>query len=62
MLVSMALNKKQKKQLTVANKKLSHLKQQLAGAKKQVDDPNEVTRLECEIAVVEQQIRKIQAG
>ena len=40
----MTLNKKQKKQLDVDQKKLSQLQQQLSGAKKQVDDPDDVAR------------------
>lgn len=57
----MGLNKKQKKQIDVARKKLNNLQQLLAAAKKQPDDPNEPARLEREIAEVEEQIAKIQA-
>ena len=56
----MTLNKKQKKQLDLAHKRQSQLKQQLAGAKKQLDDPAEVRRLERELAELEQQIARIQ--
>ncbi|HUG89310.1 MAG TPA: hypothetical protein VML55_00655 [Planctomycetaceae bacterium] len=56
----MSLNKKQKKQLDLARKRQSHLQQQLAGAKRQLDDPAEVRRLERELAELEQQIAKIQ--
>lgn len=45
----MGLNKKQKKQIDVAKKKIQNLQQQLAGAKAQPDDPQEVPRLEAEI-------------
>jgi len=45
----MGLNKKQKKQIDVAKKKIQGLQQQLAGAKAQPDDPAEVPRLEAEI-------------
>ena len=58
----MALNKKQKKQLDVARKKLNELQQRLAGAKRQMDDPDEVTRLAAEVAQQQQQIQKIQEG
>jgi hypothetical protein len=58
----MTLNKKQKKQLDLARRKQSHLKQQLAGAKRQMDDPAEVRRLERELAELEQQIVRIQEG
>lgn len=56
------LNKKQKKQIDVARKKLTALKQQLAGSKKQMDDPAEVQRLERDVAATEEQIAKIERG
>ena len=56
------LNKKQKKQLDVARKKINKLHQLVAAARKQPDDPAEVPRLEGEIAAVEREIEKIQAG
>ena len=58
----MGLNKKQKKQIDVAKKKIQGLQQQLAGAKAQPDDPNEVPRLEAEIAKQKQLIAEIQQG
>ena len=57
----MALNKKQKKQLEVIRKKLPQLKQQLAGEKEQMDDPEAVQRIEAEIAKLEEQRRSIEA-
>ncbi len=42
----MSLNKKQKKQLDLEHKKLQQLRLQLAGAKGQLDDPDEVVRIE----------------
>jgi hypothetical protein len=56
------MNKKQKKQLDVARKKLASLHQLLAAAKKQMDDPAEVRDLERQIEAVEEQIEKIQHG
>lgn len=56
----MALNKKQKKQVDVARKKILNLQQLLAAARKQPDDPAEIPRLEQEIARWEQEIKKIQ--
>ncbi|MBW3541623.1 MAG: hypothetical protein KY476_15245 [Planctomycetes bacterium] len=56
----MTLNKKQRKQLDLARKKQSQLKQRLAGAKKQLDDPGEVARLEREIIEIDEQIARIQ--
>lgn len=55
----MTLNKKQKKRLDLERKKLNTLQQRLAGAKKQMDDPEEVQRLESEIAACQQRIEKI---
>ena len=56
----MTLNKKQKKQLDITRKKLSHAQQQLAGSRKQMDDPEEVRRLEREVATLLAEIAKIQ--
>ncbi|MAG93762.1 MAG: hypothetical protein CMJ48_08445 [Planctomycetaceae bacterium] len=55
----MALNKKQKKQIEVLKQKLNKLRQQLAGAKQQMDDPSDVTRIEDEIARAEAQRKQI---
>lgn len=57
----MTLNKKQKKQIDVAHKKLAQLRLQLSGATKQRDEPEEVSRLEKEIAAVTAQLAKLQA-
>ena len=57
----MALNKKHKKQLEVIRKKLPQLKQQLAGEKEQMDDPESIQRIEAEIAKMEEQRRAIEA-
>jgi hypothetical protein len=56
----MALNKKQKKQIDSARKKQAHLRQLLAGAKQQMDDPAEVERLKKELAQLDAEIEKIQ--
>ncbi len=58
----MGLNKKQKKQLDVERKKILKLQQQLTGAKQQTDEPEEVTRIEGEIAACQERIEKIQQG
>ena len=55
----MSLNKKTKKQLDVEHKKLAQLQLQLAGARKQLDDPADVTRLEREIAATNGRIEKL---
>jgi len=57
----MGLNKKQKKQIDIAHKKIQELQQKLAGVKKQLDDPEELRVLEAEIAKHEQTIEKIKA-
>ena len=57
----MALNRKQKKQIDTARKKLAELRQRRAGAKLQPDDPTEVSRLEEEIAALEARVKKIQS-
>jgi cob(I)alamin adenosyltransferase len=57
----MALNKKHKKHLEVIRKKLPQLKQQLAGEKEQMDDPEAIQRIEAEIAKMEEQRRAIEA-
>lgn len=55
----MSMNKKTKKHLDLEHKKLTQLQLQLAGAKKQLDDPEEVTRLEREIAATNGRIEKL---
>jgi len=57
--VFMSQNKKQKKQLDVERKKLAQLQLKLAGAKQQLDDPEEVTRLEQEIAATNSRLEKL---
>jgi hypothetical protein len=55
----MSLDKKQKKQLDLDQKKLAQLRLQLSGAKKQLDDPDEVRRLEQEIATTQARVNKL---
>jgi len=55
----MGLNRKQKKHLDAARRRLMSLQQQLKGTRAQTDDPSEVPRLESEIAEIEQRIRRI---
>jgi len=55
----MSLNKKQKKQLDLEHKKLKQLQLQLAGQKQQLDDPQEVSRLEREIAATSARIESL---
>ena len=46
------MNKKTKKRIEVLRKKLDILRRQLAGAKKQTDEPGEVERLSSEVEQV----------
>jgi archaellum component FlaC len=55
----MSPTKKQKKQIEANRNKLAKLRQMLAGAKQQLDDPSEVERLETEIAGIEEQNRQL---
>jgi hypothetical protein len=55
------VDKKAKKKMDVLRDRLTKLKQQLAGAKKQMDDPAEVGRLERDIAQAQAELEKIKA-
>jgi hypothetical protein len=55
----MALDKKHKKQLEAAKTRMQKLRQLLAGARDQPDDPQELTTLKREIAELEEQMRKL---
>lgn len=51
--------KKAKKRLEVIHQKLQQLRQSLAGARKQNDEPGEVQRYEAEIAALEAEAKKL---
>ena len=53
------MDKKAKKKQEVLRQRLQKLQQQLAGARKQMDDPEEVRRLESEIAAAKAELEKI---
>ncbi len=53
------MDKKVKKKLDVLRPRLQKLQQQLAGARKQMDDPDEVRRLEQDIAATEAEMNKL---
>jgi hypothetical protein len=53
------MDKKAKKRIDVLNQKLQKLRMQLAGARKQVDDPEDIVRLEREIAEAEAELQKL---
>lgn len=53
------MDKKDKKRLDVIHQRLQKLRQQLAGARRQDDEPGEVQRLEAEIASLETEAKKL---
>jgi hypothetical protein len=53
------LDKKAKKRIEVLRDRVTKLQQQLAGARRQPDDPADVPRLEQEIAAAEAEMRKL---
>jgi len=53
------MDKKAKKKQDVLRQRLQKLQQQLAGARKQMDDPDEVARLEKDIAAAQAELEKI---
>lgn len=50
------MDKKAKKRIDLLHGKLQTLRQQLAGAKKQMDEPDEVRNLEKQIAEAEREL------
>lgn len=55
----MSLNKKQQKQIEAAKNKIQRLQTLLSAARKQPDDPQEIPRLEKQIAELNTEIEKI---
>jgi len=55
------MDKKAKKRIDLLNQRLQKLRMQLAGAKKQLDEPAEVARLESEIAQVTAELEKLKS-
>jgi hypothetical protein len=56
------MDKKAKKRIELLRKKISDLQPRLAGAKRQLDDPDEVRRLEAELAAAQAEIEKLKQG
>ncbi len=56
------MDTKAKKRIEVLTPKLQKLRMQLAGAKKQIDDPEDVRRLEAEVLAVEEELKKLRAS
>ena len=54
-----AMDKKLKKKQDVLRQRLQKLQQQLAGARRQLDDPEEVRRLERDVATTELELSKL---
>lgn len=55
------MDKKAKKRIDVLQQKLQKLRQQLAGAKQQPDDPQDVVNLEKEIQSVTAELEKLKS-
>jgi hypothetical protein len=53
------MDKKVKKKQDVLRQRLQKLQQQLSGARKQMDDLDEVRRLEQELAATELELQKL---
>ena len=56
------MDKKAKKRIDLLHGKLQTLRQQLAGAKKQLDEPDEVRNLERQIAEAESELAKLKTS
>jgi hypothetical protein len=56
------MNKKTQKKLQTLNQRVQRLRQQLAGTKKQSDEPDEIKLLEQQIADAEAEIAKLKAS
>ena len=54
------MDKKAKKRIELLRKKISEIQPRLAGAKRQMDDPEEVQKLEAELAAAQAEIEKLQ--
>jgi uncharacterized protein (DUF2342 family) len=53
------MDKKTKKKIEVARKKIDNLMKQLAGAKQQTDEPDEIEKIQAEIAAKKAEIEKL---
>ena len=53
------MDKKIKKKIDTLNQRIQHLRQQIAGAKKQLDDPAELKNLEKQLSAAEGELGKI---
>ncbi len=56
------MDKKAKKKIDTLHKRIGQLQQRLSGARKQMDDPQEVERLEAQIRAAEADLERLTAG
>jgi hypothetical protein len=56
------MDKKSQKRIDVLQPKLQKLRQLLAAAKKQPDEPGDIKRLETEIAAAEAELQKLKSS
>ena len=56
------MDKKAQKRIEILRKKITELQPRLAGAKKQMDDPDEVRKLETELAAAQAEIDKLKSA
>lgn len=56
------MDKKAKKRIQTLNQRLQKLRMQLAGAKQQMDDPDELKVLEQQVAEADDELAKLKAS
>lgn len=56
------MDKKAQKRMEILRKKINELQPRLAGARKQMDDPDEVRHLEAELAAAQAEIEKLKSS
>jgi len=56
------MDKKTKKKIDKLRQQIQQLKNRLAGARQQDDEPGEVAKLEAEIEAAQKQVEKLQSG
>ena len=54
------MNRKSRKRIQVLKPKLQRTRQQLAGAKRQTDQPGEIEELESQIAKMEAELKELE--
>ncbi len=53
------MDKKAQKRIKILRKKITELQPRLAGAKKQMDDPDEVRKLEADLAAAQAELEQL---